>query len=484
LKRTRHIWDFESKLTDQQREDFNKLFALYDKDKSGTIDIKEMAEVLVKLGYNFSPENLRVIWRIVDENRDGVLNFNEFLGFYDFLDFLKGLFNSADKDQSGSINRRELNHLLKRANYKFTPEQIELLYRMCDEDGSELLELDDFLSLILFVFWAQILFNTTDTDGDDRVDLNEFNNLLEDLMILMHPLEVMKFFKELDTNNDGFLAFEEYIELVFELRYPLISDLVKMAIAHTGVSDELKENVNINPEDKINLMEASGFLKRSRHRFNFESKLTTKQIQDFNVLFKTYDKNGNGTIDIIELQTALVKLGYTFSPENLETIIHIVDENKDGVLNFQEFLGLYDFLEYLKTLFDTADDDKDGNISRDELKNLLERANYKFSDKQIELFYKMCDEDGSGVLEISDFFALTLFIFWAQILFASGDTDGNDSIDLKEFNNALKRLGILMPPEGVVKYFQELDTDQNGSLSFEEYIELVFMIKFIELLFG
>lgn len=36
--------------------------------------------------------------------------------------------------------------------------------------------------------------------------------------------------------------------------------------------------------------------------------------------------------------------------------------------------------------------------------------------------------------------------------------DGNDSIDLKEFNNSLKRLGIMMPPEGVVKYFQELDT--------------------------
>lgn len=51
-----------------------------------------MGEVLGKLGYSFSPENLRVIWRIVDENRDGVLNFNEFLGFYDFLDFLKVIY--------------------------------------------------------------------------------------------------------------------------------------------------------------------------------------------------------------------------------------------------------------------------------------------------------------------------------------------------------------------------------------------------------
>lgn len=41
----------------------------------------------------------------------------------------------------------------------------------------------------------------------------------------------------------------------------------------------------------------------------------------------------------------------------------------------------------------------------------------------------MCDEDGTGVLEISDFFALTLFIFWAQILFAAGDTGLSVSFD-------------------------------------------------------
>jgi len=141
-------------------------------------------------------------------------------------------------------------------------------------------------------------------------------------------------------------------------------------------------------------------------------------------------------------------------------------------------------LEYLKSLFESADLDGNGSIDRNELTQLLQKAGYSFSEKQIELFYKMCDEDGSGVLELADFFALTLFIFWAQILFAKADTDGNDSIEVTEFNNALKRLGILMDPEGVANYFNELDTDQDGHLSFSEYIEVIFMVKFLNDLFG
>src|SRR5690348_6677148 len=110
-------------------------------------------------------------------------------------------------------------------------------------------------------------------------------------------------------------------------------------------------------------MEASGFMKRSRHRFNFESRLTEEQKESFKQLFTIYDKDGSCTIDvafilldfstdvvlqIMELNNVLVQLGYSFSPENLDIIIHIVDDNMDGILNFQEFLGLYDFLEYLK----------------------------------------------------------------------------------------------------------------------------------------
>lgn len=54
----------------------------------------------------------------------------------------------------------------------------------------------------------------------------------------------------------------------------------------------------MKPDEKINLMEASGFLKRSRHKFSFESKITEEQKANFKQLFMIYDKDGSGTIDV------------------------------------------------------------------------------------------------------------------------------------------------------------------------------------------
>lgn len=56
--------------------------------------------------------------------------------------------------------------------------------------------------------------------------------------------------------------------------------------------------MEVKPDEKINLMEASGFLKRSRHRFNFDSKLTEEQKGTFRELFKLYDKDNSGTINV------------------------------------------------------------------------------------------------------------------------------------------------------------------------------------------
>jgi Ca2+-binding EF-hand superfamily protein len=419
-----------------------------------------------------------VIWRIVDENKDGVLNFEEFLGFYDFLEFLKELFNKCDTDKTGNINRKELNVLLKQAGYNLSAKQTELLYRMCDEDGSGTIELDDFLSLILFIIWAQILFANTDTDGNDVIEFVEFKSLLDDLGIPLPASEVKKDFDELDVDKDGTLKFEEYLELIFALRYPIISDIVKAQIeVHGFDEDPYKEKVEFNDQDRINIMEASGFFKRSRHMWNFQSSLTNEQIENFRTIFKAADKDKSGTINILELAVLLAQIGYRFTPSEVLMIIQIVDDNMDGVLNFNEFLGFYDFLEYLQSLFASADTDGDGGIKKPELKSLFEKAGYQFNDSQIDLFYMMLGAKTSGILKLEEFFSLTLFIFWAQILFNKADTDGNDSVDLIEFNNALRRLGLLMPPQIVAEFFAKLDTDGNGTLNFNEYIEVIFMLR-------
>jgi len=225
--------------------------------------------------------------------------------------------------------------------------------------------------------------------------------------------------------------------------------------------------------------EAPNLLRRARHRVDFQSKLTPRQRQEFKALFDVYDKDKSGSISISELNTVLKKLGYNFTPENLVHVMRIVDDNGDGELNFNEFLGFYDFLFYLHSIFNEVDADKSGFLDRRELAQLLVKSGYKFSPRQVELLYRMCDNDNSGKIEVAEFFGLTFFLILCQIIFAAADADGSDSVELKELDKVLKDLGLPMPPEQVKKVFDALDVQKKGSLKFEEFIELIFLLKYL-----
>jgi serine/threonine protein kinase len=56
--------------------------------------------------------------------------------------------------------------------------------------------------------------------------------------------------------------------------------------------------------------------------------------------FKRFDMNGDGMIDRSELKKLLQKLDQeTFSDENTEKLMDVVDVNKDGSIQFEEFLA-------------------------------------------------------------------------------------------------------------------------------------------------
>ena len=67
------------------------MFSIFDKDKNGIIDIKEMGVVMRALGQNPTKQELRDIMREFDENKDGVISFDE------FLDLMAVMINKVDE---------------------------------------------------------------------------------------------------------------------------------------------------------------------------------------------------------------------------------------------------------------------------------------------------------------------------------------------------------------------------------------------------
>eukprot|EP01089_Gocevia_fonbrunei_P019915 TRINITY_DN7201_c0_g1_i3.p1 TRINITY_DN7201_c0_g1~~TRINITY_DN7201_c0_g1_i3.p1 ORF type:complete len:110 (-),score=24.03 TRINITY_DN7201_c0_g1_i3:4-333(-) len=70
--------------------------------------------------------------------------------------------------------------------------------------------------------------------------------------------------------------------------------------------------------------------------------LNADQVTEFSQIFKTFDKNGDGSIDAKELGHVFQALGVDVSAEELSSLIAHVDKDKSGNIELVEFLVLMD----------------------------------------------------------------------------------------------------------------------------------------------
>lgn len=127
-------------------------------------------------------------------------------------------------------------------------------------------------------------------------------------------------------------------------------------------------------------------------------------------LFKLYDKNENNQIEIGELDQLFLKLNIQISKEGIKDIIKQFDTNKDGVLNFEEFKGIY-FLEVnklkriaeLEKKFKILDRDGNGLLSKEEIIKTYEILKFKTDDTFPQVLFDRFDADKDGYLNYNEF---------------------------------------------------------------------------------
>lgn len=66
-------------LTPKQYTDFKKAFDMFDKNKDGVIDAVELENVLKTIGHKPTQSDVLDVFRDVDKNNDGKIEFREFL---------------------------------------------------------------------------------------------------------------------------------------------------------------------------------------------------------------------------------------------------------------------------------------------------------------------------------------------------------------------------------------------------------------------
>lgn len=138
------------------------------------------------------------------------------------------------------------------------------------------------------------VFATFDENGDGLISRTELGTLMAKLDgVGVTEEELTSMMESADKNGDGLVNFEEFMEL--HARH-----------------------------------ESPGFLQES------------DQDAEFLEAFQVFDKNNDGFISVVELQSILRSLGVNrnIKLQDCEKIISAVDKNCDGLVDFAEFKRL------------------------------------------------------------------------------------------------------------------------------------------------
>ena len=143
-------------LSEERITEFKAAFELFDKDRDGAINNKELGTVMRNLGQNPSEEELQKMIKEVDLNGNGVIDFNEFLYLMvkrmkenDTEEELIEAFKVFDRDWDGYVTAHELRNVMTCLCEETSPEEVEEMIKEADIDGDGQRDYQEFVKMMM-----------------------------------------------------------------------------------------------------------------------------------------------------------------------------------------------------------------------------------------------------------------------------------------------------------------------------------------------
>lgn len=141
----------ESKL-----QEFREAFELYDKDKDGSITLKELSQVLKSINQDFTQSQIESIITEADTTNTGKLNLEDFISLMaskyretDTDEKVINAFRVFDKDGTGVVSANELRHIMTTLGDKLTDEEVDEMIREADINGDGYIYYEDFVRTMM-----------------------------------------------------------------------------------------------------------------------------------------------------------------------------------------------------------------------------------------------------------------------------------------------------------------------------------------------
>ncbi|WOL09530.1 putative calcium-binding protein CML18 [Canna indica] len=142
-------------------------------------------------------------------------------------------------------------------------------------------------------------------------------------------------------------------------------------------------------------------------------KLDDEQLVELREIFRSFDRNNDGSLTQLELGSLLRALGLKPGRDQLEALIQKTDTNSNGLVEFSEFVALVspDLVtakspytdEQLRQLFELFDRDGNGYITAAELAHSMAKLGHALTASELTGMIKEADHDGDGRISFQEF---------------------------------------------------------------------------------
>ena len=318
--------------TDEEN-DLLKLFKSMDLDNNGTLSFNELSDSMKKLNVNFSKSEIEDLFSYFDKDD------SEKISYEHFVEVL-----SEDHLNLAPL-RSKVNEILKEKG-----QNLKAYFRSLNTKGEDDFlnkkEFSDFIKKLGFKYDSEQeeeIFEAFDQDKDYRIAYEEFNNMIFDIKqndisalikrlrrhIFSQKIDLLSEFEASDKRHEGYLVSFEFNRILKKLSVfsPLEIDLIFKGFAdgqridYKGFWEALLEN-NIDLD----------YIKQK-----FDEKCKQWKV-DYEGLYEEFDQSSKGYLSWRDFDEMMVALQLRLSVEEVQEYFNAFDINKNGKLTKNEFL--------------------------------------------------------------------------------------------------------------------------------------------------